>query len=520
MRPSSSIHDNRLWNVNRHLKTVCAILLVIINIAAVLLISLFNDPFVVTPDESHWSQHNQYAQLARSLKEGKLDIEYEFSPNIAIETLDSMKNPYDLYERGRAFADKKIPSPWDIAYYNGKFYVYFGVLPVVAMYLPYHLLTGGDLPNIAAFLASYALLVIGAFLFTRVLIKYKFPRTPFSVYLILSLMVANCTGAFIYAFAPRCYCTPIVLACALVLLGLTLWFSAAETICHANRIVSDGEAFVSGRSPRFAVPKLIFGSLFIALTAATRPQFLIFSVLAVPIFLPLLFKKDKASVKIARICSFAVPFAAVAALVMAYNSARFGSPFDFGANYNLTTNDMRLRGFNAARLPDGLFAYLFQLPNLSIAFPYVNAVSDSSVYLGLTVREIMTGGALFTNVFLWSGVMIRSAFTDLKKKRLAVFSVMCAAAALIVIIADTEMAGILSRYNGDFLLLLYIPAIAVFLQKLETADEVKKKRYLAFLVAAFALTFTFNVFSAITTSEIWRHSPDSYAALKDFFKVF
>ena len=25
---------------------------------------------------------------------------------------------------------------------------------------------------------------------------------------------------------------------------------------------------------------------------------------------------------------------------MAYNAARFGSPFDFGANYNLTSNDM------------------------------------------------------------------------------------------------------------------------------------------------------------------------------------
>ncbi len=38
--------------------------------------------------------------------------------------------------------------------------------------------------------------------------------------------------------------------------------------------------------------------------------------------------------------AFVLPVVLVAIGLMWYNAARFGSPFDFGANYNLTSNDM------------------------------------------------------------------------------------------------------------------------------------------------------------------------------------
>jgi len=53
----------------------------------------------------------------------------------------------------------------------------------------------------------------------------------------------------------------------------------------------------------------------------------------------------------------------VAAGLMWYNAARFGSPFDFGANYNLTGNDMTQRGFNAVRIGPAVFTSLFELPS-------------------------------------------------------------------------------------------------------------------------------------------------------------
>ena len=49
------------------------------------------------------------------------------------------------------------------------------------------------------------------------------------------------------------------------------------------------------------------------------------------------------------ICLLA-PYFVVAAGLMWYNWARFGSPTDFGANYNLTVHDMPKRGLDAGRI--------------------------------------------------------------------------------------------------------------------------------------------------------------------------
>ena len=44
--------------------------------------------------------------------------------------------------------------------------------------------------------------------------------------------------------------------------------------------------------------------------------------------------------------------------------------FDFGANYNLTGNDMTQRGFNAVRIGPAVFTSLFELPSWQGVFPF------------------------------------------------------------------------------------------------------------------------------------------------------
>ena len=85
-----------------------------------------------------------------------------------------------------------------------------------------------------------------------------------------------------------------------------------------------------------------------ALVAGCRPQMVLFAALALPILWPRYITEK-------RLCSragaqgkraaFILPVVLVAVGLMWYNAARFGSPFDFGANYNLTSNDMTRRGF-------------------------------------------------------------------------------------------------------------------------------------------------------------------------------
>lgn len=96
-----------------------------------------------------------------------------------------------------------------------------------------------------------------------------------------------------------------------------------------------------------------------------------------------------------------VPFVVVAAGLMAYNYARFGSFTDFGANYNLTMNDMTQRGMQFARIMPAFFAYFLQPPNVTGVFPFVQPVVFATTYLGQTIKEVTFGGVFATMPILW-----------------------------------------------------------------------------------------------------------------------
>lgn len=86
---------------------------------------------------------------------------------------------------------------------------------------------------------------------------------------------------------------------------------------------------------------------------------------------------------------------------MWYNAARFGSPFDFGANYNLTGNDMTQRGFNAVRIGPAVFTSLFELPSWQGVFPFLRETDVQTNAVIRTISEKFTGGILAATPYLW-----------------------------------------------------------------------------------------------------------------------
>ena len=93
-----------------------------------------------------WAHHYQYHQLAVSLTEGHFYLDIEPS-----EDLMAMENPYDNNQRD---ADQ-VEFQWDTAYFNGKYYSYFGILPVFVYYLPYYLITGQAFPTYVGILTMW-----------------------------------------------------------------------------------------------------------------------------------------------------------------------------------------------------------------------------------------------------------------------------------------------------------------------------------------------------------------------------
>ena len=476
VRPSSPVYDIKLRSSK--LQFVLTSLVVLAEIMLVYsIISKFNN----TPDLLTINQL-QYQNLAQSFRHGVLHLEIDVP-----KSLLEMENPYDYALR----AARKQSFHWDAALFNGRYYVYFGVVPVLLLFLPYNLITNKALPNDMAIFVFAIFLIIGCFCLVRQIIKRYFPNANISylAYILLSLLITNTSGLLHMASHPTLYPIPIIAALAFTVCGLSLWLSALS-------------------SRRARVIKLALGSLCMALVAGCRPNLLLFSFLFFPFFLgeiisafreKRIFKKES----VINAISFATPYILVAAGLMWYNNARFSSPFDFGANYNLTTNDMTSRGFVWERMGIAAFAYFFQLPKITSVFPFIRACDFDSIYMGVTIREPVYGGILSYSPFLWSGFFIPKFKETLSKYKVLIPAVMLLAFGVITALLDAQIAGILPRYFSDFSLMFYLGALFIFLAVMVDAkDEVARSNTRKILLFCIAIAFGYQTLLTLRSAPL------------------
>ena len=81
------------------------------------------------------AHRNQYELMAQSVLDGNLYLEFDdVDPGLA-----ELDNPYDPQIR----KDAGVSVHGDSAYYNGKYYMYFGIVPVLLVFAPYLAIAGG-----------------------------------------------------------------------------------------------------------------------------------------------------------------------------------------------------------------------------------------------------------------------------------------------------------------------------------------------------------------------------------------
>lgn len=442
LRPASGIYSLQ-WKAWQKRMAV-GVLLLISSVFFLFLVR--SNPAFLNPV---WPYHQQYHQLAVSLSRGKVSIDVGSDETVA--ALAALDNPYDYDTRMQTVPDAE--GIWDICYYGGKFYVYFGIVPVLVFYLPYYLIFHGAFPTwLGVFLAGTGILC-GVYFMLGHVRKRWFPNTPYMWYLLLAAVSGNSLNLFCAMLHADFYYLPILMALCFTVWGLGWILSAAD---HWEQ------------EKKHVAPRMAAGGLCMALTAGCRPQFLVGSFL-LPFILGTLFLKNRKSKKtLLYLAALAVPYLVVAIGLMYYNKIRFGSVFDFGAAYNLTTNDMTRRGMNLGRLPDGIFMYLFQPVSMRLSFPFAEVTPFYSDYLGKTIRDWTFGGVFWTHpVLLGLFGLAGGVKRELKRKKIYGFTLFSAGLALAVVAVDTELAGILNRYNTDFLWLLIIPTVIVLFQMLE-----------------------------------------------------
>lgn len=379
---------------------------------------------------------NQYELITESFLNGHLYFDYEVD-----EKLLELENPYDPQAREEVGASFH----WDHAFYHGHYYMYFGVVPVFLLFLPYRVITGTALTSYHATQVFTAVFILGLFSLFRLLAERFFRRLSMSAYLLLGAALSMMSVWYAVA-APALYCTAITGA-----LCLSVW----SVYCFVKAV------FCTENENR-AIGLAACGALLGALEFGCRPTVGLSNLLVIPLLAAFL-RKRKLSLKLAgKLLCAALPYAAVAAGLMYYNYLRFDDPFEFGQAYQLTVADQSgygnmISNIDAKQLFAGIRYYLF------------------NVFIPHNLTDTVSFGAFITFPIivyaLWVG-MKRSTFTRIREAGIASWIWSLPVSILVILLFQIAWTPVpASRYRMDFNYLLAILSYVLLGFSYETARE-------------------------------------------------
>ena len=226
---------------------------------------------------------------------------------------------------------------------------------------------------------------------------------------------------------------------------------------------------------------LVLAALSLTLTVWSRPTVALMCVAVFPLFIEFIFKIRKDTLKdgLLTVASFALPLIAGAAAVMWYNYARFGSPPDFGANYQLTVSDVSLNTIDFKYLFSSFFSYFLCPIWSSDIFPYlemhrVTVLPQGSKYFytdrycGVFAYGLPLGILAYPRLAL---IEKMRGERDLAKSFIVAVT---AVLALGVAFSDFCLGGVNMRYIYDISVIITIVSAAVLMNLTEKSDGYAK----------------------------------------------
>lgn len=415
-------------------------------------------------------------QMTQELVDAFEDKKLDLNINVSSE-LTALENPYDWGARdGISYA-------WDHLLYDGKYYSYYGIAPVVLVFMPYHKITGYYFSvNLAVLLFSIIGIIFLSMTYYE-FIKRFFPKIPLGCSVAGYIVMLIACGIWYNVYWALFYMTAISSGFMFITMG-------------AYFLISSG-IFGSGK---ISLVRTALSSLFIGLAVLSRPTLAVYAICAYVIYAMNLkqsmYVSNEKSVKSRRI-SYALcgglPLAMLGIAQMMYNFARFGSPLDFGIKYSLTINDFIHSEFHLVFMMLGLFHYLIAPPVFRASYPYIstefNYFDANGYYYRCpeTVSGIIFMALPVLGYFFSARVLRRLPDRKSRLKALAAVGLPCVVMPVVIICSVWE-SGYAIRYIADFAWEMIIGALAVlFWLYLKSNNETKKrmfKKFMAFSVVA------------------------------------
>lgn len=309
-------------------------------------------------NEDELADCDAFVQQLDAFLKGQLHLDFTVDPRMS-----TMFNVYDQSERGQY---ENLRYLYDRPYYKGKQFVYFGLAPLIMIYAPVYLLTG-MVPCLA--LASF----IGSVL------------CVFAVYAALNFLVSSFIirpNALIFFLAEVAGILSLLLFSMqmypshYLMVYFTSIFWISVMVCCVAVLNRDGLSLMKMRICLTGV------GISVVMIVLSRPLMVFPSLLLLMPFSLDFIKRQCGDVRalIKNALYAVIPVTAGAGFVMWYNYARFDSVFEFGANYQITGQDIRGEKliFSLDILKSALWYYFFEPVNYLKNFPFVEYPSFNS----------------------------------------------------------------------------------------------------------------------------------------------
>ncbi|WP_162938335.1 hypothetical protein [Ethanoligenens harbinense] len=391
-----------------------------------------------------------------------IDLEQLMTQALAHGHIDLLIKPADAlqYLTNAYSADQRqaqqIPALLDASYFHGKYYSYFGLSPQLIM-LPFRLITGKYIGTDVVWFIFDIFLQIATLRFYLSVVKRWFSGIGFLPCFIGAATIFFGSGVLVLAVGINFYGLTQVSALCFLFWGFSMLFDA-----------------YCGKSA--TALRLTLSGLFFGMVILSRPNIVVFMLASVFLLAPI-FQRTSKTRRVKWALCFCIPFAAIMLFQLFYNLVRFGSPLQFGNNYQLTSYDIQYNQIsNVARFFAVLWHYLFQQISWDLTFPFVhiNRV-DLNVSSGFYYNSGMAGLINYPVYYiLLFGATLRSRMRKTVKGHFLAALLLLSG---LLICFDALKAGVDNRYLTDLMPVLLFASLLLWFELLHRAPGNQTNRW-------------------------------------------